>query len=219
MIISDGRDDGALRRGYVGGIQPSSQAGLDDGDFGLFVGKVPESEKGKQLEKGGWVELKCVVVLAIKGNDGFFRDELVLQADSLAEVVQMGGCVESGFVTGFIINGCEHSAGGAFAIGASNVDGWYASFGVTKAARPSVHPVEGVVHSRNSGGSEHRNVEDGCQYLVVGLGWLHGVCCRCELLRFLGLLIAFVRLIEDGVMRVAFDEAGLAGLGRCGLSG
>jgi hypothetical protein len=119
MVPADVRDDAYQWRHYVRAVQPAAEPGLDHGDIRFFLAEPMQRQGHAPFKKrsGNW--LKSSTVLFHELRHGFLGHHFAVDAEALAEVLQMRRSVQAGAVAGFLQHARQHVRGAAFAVGAS----------------------------------------------------------------------------------------------------
>ena len=123
VLQSDVGDHAHERQQDVGGVEPPAQPRLDHGDLHVALREVVEGQRGGHLEEREFQLLHAVAVLVHEIDHFLFGNHLPVDADALAEVVQVGRGVEPRAVAGLLQHRGEDVRHGAFAVGACDVDG------------------------------------------------------------------------------------------------
>ena len=143
MVQADGGDDGEARPFQdVGGIQAPAQAGFDDGEVHLFIGKPLEGEAGGDLEEGKFVRDDPVHPLRQEGKDVFLGDHGAADAHALPEIQDMRRREQSRFERTPRAGRCEHIGHGALAVGAGDVYAPEGAGGASERLVEGEHPLQ-----------------------------------------------------------------------------
>lgn len=132
MVVADVGNDGEVGGDDIGAIKASSEAGFDDCDVDLLFDEVVECHGDGDFEEGRFYGVDERLDALYEPGDIVFCDHLAVDADAFAEVVEVWGGVEACFIAGGLKDGGEHVAGGAFAVGASDMDGFEPVVGVAE---------------------------------------------------------------------------------------
>ena len=126
VVESDLGDDRGQRRDDVGGVVPSAEAGLPCDEVDLGFGEPEQGEDGGELEEGGFQlrrsRLHGGAKLGRQAGEGFVGNGSSIDADAFVESDEVGGGVEADATAGGAMDGVQHGADRAFAIGAGDVD-------------------------------------------------------------------------------------------------
>lgn len=126
VVVLDVGDDAGEGGDDVGGVEAAAEAGFPNDDVAFLFGEPNEGHDGDDFEEGGVIAFgKLGEEFAHEGDeagDFGFGDELAIDLDAFGEGDEVRRGVEAGFVAGVAVDRFEHGAGGAFAIGAGDVD-------------------------------------------------------------------------------------------------
>ena len=130
MVEVDGGDDAECGADEVGGVEPTAEANFDDGAFDLALGEDIEGHQcdGLEVRRVGF-ELSFVDQAfrdRMNGGKGVGKlgatDWLAADLDPLGGLDEVRGGVQAGLHAGCADSGFDQGAGGAFAVGAGDVD-------------------------------------------------------------------------------------------------
>ena len=124
VIEVDGGEDRRGGRDGVGGVEPSAEAGFDDDDLRVLAAQPVEGEGGVYSKNvGGGVQSAVSSRRWVSPSaTADFGDGATIEPDAFAEGNEVRRGVEAGAVALGAANGVEHGAGGAFAVGAGDVE-------------------------------------------------------------------------------------------------
>ena len=146
MVEADAGDDGEGGLADVGGVEAAAEACFEDGPVGAGVVIYEERDGGECFEEGEVLE---------GGGCGFERGEAVggavecgvvergaVEEEAFVDVDEVGGGVACGGEVCGAEAGVEDGTGGAFAVGAGDVEGGEVMFGVAERGRNCADGVE-----------------------------------------------------------------------------
>jgi hypothetical protein len=123
VLQADGGDDADGRGDDVGGVQPAAQPHLQHHPIDLLLGEVEQGQHGHDLEGGDAGDgLDGRLALLQQAHHIVLGDQLAVDADALAEGVQVGRAVEAGAQTRRAQDRVDGGRGGAFALAAGHMD-------------------------------------------------------------------------------------------------
>ena len=135
VIPTDLGDHGSERGDDVGGIESTPEAGLPDNDIDLVFQEPEQGDDGGELEEGrfdGWLGgLGKVPDPFNQTGEGDIGNGHAIDPDAFTEPDQVGRGIEPGTPTGGPVDGIEHGADRALAVGAGDVDEAEGILGIT----------------------------------------------------------------------------------------
>src|SRR5450432_4715647 len=120
MIITDIGDNRNLRNKNICTVQPATQSGFNYCDINLLLCKPFESHSYGNLKKRRFDLIDRMPDAFGKPDDVIFRNHMAVDPDAFPEVMEMGRCVQTGFVSCFLQNRSQHMTRGTFAIRSSH---------------------------------------------------------------------------------------------------
>ena len=186
MLVGEGGDHrGVFFTEDIGAVEAAAEADLDDLHLGILRRERGEGERGEQLEGADVSGLGSEIGFGVSAQLGCERGEellvqrLAVDPDALAERVQVGAGEQAGAQSGGAQAGFDHRGGGAFALGAGDMDGGASVLRVAHAAQERADAVEGE-HGAGAAGQRaalevreaHQPVDRGVVGGELGRRWL-----------------------------------------------
>ena len=150
VVQRDAGDDRAVRVDDVHRVQPPAQSHLQDGHIQPAERQRAQDGECGELEIGQYhdavitrstVPEPRTLDLGERRQKGISSDRLAPDAATFLEMHQVGRGVDPGPVPGLAVDGLQHGAGRAFAVGAGHGD-HRAGHGQAHALRHPLHPVQ-----------------------------------------------------------------------------
>ena len=132
MLEPDVGDDAQDRDDDVRGVEPPSEPCFDHRDLDVALREVVERQGGGHLEEREFQFDHLVVVLVYEVDDLLLGDHLAVDADSFAEVLQVGRGEESRAVSGLLEHGSDDVRDGSFAVRPGHMDREEVALGVAQ---------------------------------------------------------------------------------------
>ena len=132
VFEADVGNDAHDRQDEVRGVEPSAQPRFDHGHLDVALREIVERERRGHLEEREFRRDHHVVVLVHEVHDLLLGDHLAVDADALAEILQVGRGEKPRAVAGLLKHRGDHVRHGAFAVGARHVYGEEVALGVAQ---------------------------------------------------------------------------------------
>ena len=123
MVETDVRDDGEDRTDDVRTVEPAAETYLDDGDVDMLVGEILKGQCRGELEERGMEGLKEVLLLFHEVDDIVFGDTFAVDPDTLSEVDEVWGGIESHLIAVGLKDGGDGMGARALAVRPGHMDG------------------------------------------------------------------------------------------------
>ena len=149
VVEADRGDRGHLGQHHVRRVEPAAQTNLDDADVAALPLELQKRHRGHELE-----ETRMIVGVAPadflgdgaqlpgKGDEFGLGQQRAVHLHALAQPHEMRRSIEAGAPAGRVQNGVEHGRGGAFAVGAREVDRGDRALRMTERLDEQAHPVD-----------------------------------------------------------------------------
>ncbi len=146
MVEADAGDDGEGGFADVGGIEAAAEACFEDGPVGAGIVVDEEGDGGEGFEEGKVLEggargFECGEALGGAIEGGVVEGGAV-EEEAFVDIDEVGRSVAGGRKVCGAEAGVEDGAGGAFAVGARDVESWEVMFRVAERGRNCADCVE-----------------------------------------------------------------------------
>ena len=128
----------------------------------MSIGKIFECQCGCELEER-WLKNVAILVSVVpsdevlyKLDDIVFADALAIDADALAEVNKVRGCIEPDAQASFLQDACQRVGNRPLAVGACHMDGLVLLMGMSVVGVEGLGGLQARLISRRSDVFEHR---------------------------------------------------------------